>query len=82
MAVGTRWTLQYSEVKLNHYAGVGTGVESKLSYNSIHHNGSFGIIGAGEYAIVEENEISGTTTMRASTRTGARAARSSSTPTA
>ena len=58
VAVGTRWTLQYSEVKLNHYAGVGTGVESKLYYNSIHRNGCFGIIGAGEYAIVEGNEIS------------------------
>ena len=57
VAVGTRWTLQYSEVKLNHYAGVGTWMESKLYYNSIHHNGCFGIIGAGDYAVVEGNEI-------------------------
>jgi len=55
--VGTRWTLQYSEVKLNHYAGVGTGQESKVLYNTIHHNGGFGLIGAGNYATIDSNEI-------------------------
>jgi parallel beta-helix repeat protein len=55
---GTRWTLQYSEVRLNHYAGVGTGDGTWVANNSIHHNGSFGIIGAGNYAVVENNEIS------------------------
>ena len=58
MPVGTRWTLQYSEVKLNHYAGVGTGDESRVFNTSIHHNGAFGIIGAGNFATVENNEIS------------------------
>jgi parallel beta-helix repeat protein len=57
VAVGTRWTLQYSEVKLNHYAGVGTGTESRVANNSIHHNGCFGLIGSGNFATVENNEI-------------------------
>ena len=58
MGVGTRWTLQYSEVKLNHYAGVGTGDSARVAHTSIHHNGAFGMIGAGNYATVENNEIS------------------------
>ena len=58
MGVGTRWTLQYSEVKLNHYAGVGTGDSARVAHSSIHHNGAFGLIGAGSYATVENNEIS------------------------
>jgi parallel beta-helix repeat protein len=55
--LGTRWILQYSEVKLNHYAGVSTWNESQVLYNSIHHNGCFGITGAGNYATVDSNEI-------------------------
>ena len=58
VAAGTRWTVQYSEIKLNHYAGVGTGTESRVAFNSIHHNGCFGIIGAGNYAVIENNQIS------------------------
>jgi parallel beta-helix repeat protein len=57
VGVGTRWTLQYSEIKLNHYAGVGTGTESHVHHNSIHHNGCFGLVGSGNYATVEYNEL-------------------------
>ena len=55
--VGTRGVLQYPEIRLNHYAGAGSGTESKLLYNSIHHNGGFGIIGAGNYTTIDSNEI-------------------------
>jgi NPCBM/NEW2 domain/Right handed beta helix region len=55
--LGTRSTLDASEVRLNHYAGAGTGEASVLQRSSIHHNGGFGIIGAGNRAVVESNEI-------------------------
>lgn len=57
VSLGTRWTLQYSEVKLNHYAGVGTGDGTRLTNSSIHHNGCFGITGQGSNATIEYNEI-------------------------
>ena len=56
--IGTRGTLDSSEVRLNHYAGVGTGTSSVVRRTSIHHNGSFGVIGAGDNAVIESNEIS------------------------
>ena len=55
--IGTRGTLDSSEVRLNHYAGVGTGTSSVVRRTSIHHNGGFGIIGAGDNAVIESNEI-------------------------
>jgi parallel beta-helix repeat protein len=58
MPLGARWTLQYSEVKLNHYAGVGISDGSRVANTAIHTNGGFGIIGAGNYGVVESNEIS------------------------
>jgi parallel beta-helix repeat protein len=58
VAVGTRWTLQYSEVKLNHSAGVRTGMSSVVRNTSTHHNGQYGFIGAGNNAVIEANEIS------------------------
>jgi hypothetical protein len=56
--VGTRWTLQYSEVRLNHYTGVNTADQSRVFSNTIHHNGGFGMTGWGSGAVVESNEIS------------------------
>jgi parallel beta-helix repeat protein len=57
VAVGTGWTLQYSEVRLNHYAGVSTYMYSVVRNSSIHHNGGLGMIGSGDYALIEGNEI-------------------------
>ena len=55
--VSTRGTLESSEVRLNHYAGVGTGNGSVVRHTYIHHNGSFGLIGAGDNTVIESNEI-------------------------
>ena len=55
--LGTRTTMERSEVRLNHYAGVGTGFGSVLRSTYVHHNGGFGIVGAGDGTLVESNEI-------------------------
>jgi len=57
VAMYVRWTLQYSEVRLNHFSGVGMYHESHVHHNVIHRNGAFGINGAGNYGTVEYNEI-------------------------
>jgi parallel beta-helix repeat protein len=56
--VGTGWTLENSEVRLNHFTGVETGYNSTVRNSYIHRNGCFGITGAGDDALVEGNEIS------------------------
>jgi parallel beta-helix repeat protein len=58
VSVGTGWTLQYSEVRLNHYSGVSTYMNSVVRNSSIHHNGGLGMIGSGDNALIESNEIS------------------------
>jgi parallel beta-helix repeat protein len=57
MPIGTRSTVEGAEVRLNHYAGVGTGTESVLRRSYVHSNGGFGVIGAGDNTLVESNEI-------------------------
>ena len=55
--IGTRGTLEASEVRLNHGAGVGTWMGSVVRRTFIHHNGVYGVIGSGDNAVVESNEI-------------------------
>ncbi len=58
VGLGAGWTLIYCEVRLNHYAGVSIYTNSIVRNSFIHHNGALGMIGAGDNALVESNEIS------------------------
>jgi parallel beta-helix repeat protein len=56
--LGSGWVIEDSEVRFNHFAGIGTGPGSTARRNRIHHNGGYGLIGAGGGIVVEKNEIS------------------------
>jgi hypothetical protein len=51
------WTIQSSEVRQCHGAGIGNDAETKALYNYVHHNGNFGFFGAGWNIVIEGNEI-------------------------
>lgn len=52
------WTLQDSEVRWNHGAGVSHDEQGTATRNYVHHNGIFGFIGAGTGGVVSYNECS------------------------
>ena len=56
--LGDGWILEDSEVRWNHSTGVWTNSRSISRRNKIHHNGTFGFMGAGDNILVENNEVS------------------------
>jgi hypothetical protein len=57
VALGPGWLIESSEVRWNHFTGIGTGPSSITRGNNVHHNGGFGLTGAGLNILVENNEI-------------------------
>jgi hypothetical protein len=51
------WTVEDSEIRLNHGIGLRTGPGMRVLRNRIHHNGQMGIGGSGDGVLVEANEI-------------------------
>jgi parallel beta-helix repeat protein len=51
------WTVQDSEIRLNHGLGIRVGPLMKVLANNVHHNGQMGIDGTGDLVLVEGNEI-------------------------
>lgn len=51
------WTVEDSEVRLNHGIGLRTGPGMRVLRNRIHHNGQMGLGGSGDGVLVEGNEI-------------------------
>lgn len=56
--LGTKWVLEDSEVRWNHYAGIWSGPQSIVRGTRVHHNGGIGLLGAGEGILIADNEIS------------------------
>jgi parallel beta-helix repeat protein len=56
--LGRGWTIEDSEVRWNHFGGIGNGPESTARRNRVHHNGCYGFHGSGENILVEGNQIS------------------------
>jgi len=53
------WRVQSNQVRFNGFAGIRvTGTGSVVRWNSSHHNGRYGIIGAGSNILIEGNDIS------------------------
>lgn len=53
------WTVENSEIRLNHGGGIVMGSEMHVLRNFIHHNGQIGLgAGGGSNSIVDSNEIS------------------------
>jgi hypothetical protein len=55
--LGRGWTIEQSEVRFNHFAGIRTGDGATARGNHVHHNGAFGLIGSGKDLVIEDNEI-------------------------
>ncbi|HEX6911837.1 MAG TPA: right-handed parallel beta-helix repeat-containing protein, partial [Longimicrobium sp.] len=51
------WTVEDSEIRLNHGIGLRTGNGMRVLRSRIHHNGQMGIGGSGNGVLVEGNEI-------------------------
>lgn len=51
------WTVEESEIRLNHGIGLRTGPGMRVLRNRIHHNGQMGLGGSGDGVLVEGNEI-------------------------
>lgn len=51
------WTVEDSEIRLNHGIGLRTGDGMRVLRSRIHHNGQMGIGGSGDAVLVEGNEI-------------------------
>lgn len=51
------WTVEDSEIRLNHGIGLRTGNGMRVLRSRIHHNGQMGIGGSGNAVLVEANEI-------------------------
>lgn len=57
------WTVEDSEIRLNHGIGLRTGNGMRVLRNRVHHNGELGMGGAGNGVLVESNEIAFNNTM-------------------
>lgn len=55
--LGPEWVIEDCEVRLNHFAGIGSGPRSIARRNHVHHNGAAGFQGAGDDILVAGNEI-------------------------
>ena len=53
----TGWIIEDSEVRWNHFGGIGNGPGSIARRNKVHHNGCYGFHGSGANVLVEANEI-------------------------
>ena len=51
------WTVEESEIRLNHGIGLRTGAGMRVLRNRIHHNGQMGLGGSGAGVLVEGNEV-------------------------
>jgi hypothetical protein len=51
------WVIEDCEVRWNHFAGVRTAEFTTVRRSYIHHNGAFGLVGSGNNANVDGNEI-------------------------
>lgn len=58
LVTGTGWTIANTEVRFNHGQGVRLGPALTLRDSYLHHNGQFGVAGAGPGAQIIGNEIS------------------------
>jgi parallel beta-helix repeat protein len=55
---GSNWLIEDVEVRLNHGAGIRTGMATTIRRASTHHNGQLGLAGSrGENILVEQSEI-------------------------
>ncbi|HZP02731.1 MAG TPA: right-handed parallel beta-helix repeat-containing protein [Terriglobia bacterium] len=57
-APGSGWVVVQNEVRLNHGAGVRSGVGMKLDSNYIHSNGQMGFLGSHDNLLIQSNEFS------------------------
>lgn len=51
------WLVEYNEFRLNHGGGLTISDDMRVLNNSFHHNGQIGLGGAGDDAVVQNNEI-------------------------
>ncbi|MFL5496392.1 MAG: right-handed parallel beta-helix repeat-containing protein [Gemmatimonadales bacterium] len=56
-ADGSNWLIENNEVRYNHGIGIETGAGTVARTNHVHHNLQMGMGGAGNGAVVEDNEI-------------------------
>jgi parallel beta-helix repeat protein len=56
--LGQQWVIEDSEIRWNHFGGVGSASRSIARRNKVHHNGCFGFHGPGANVLIENNEIS------------------------
>lgn len=57
VCLGTGWTIESNEIRLNHGAAVRLASNQVIQSNYIHHNGQEGLTGSGFNILVEDNEI-------------------------
>ena len=57
VCLGTGWTIESNEIRLNHGAAVRLASNQVIQSNYIHHNGQEGLTGSGFNILVENNEI-------------------------
>ena len=58
VTAGSGWSVTGSEIRLNATTGMKLGDNGTARHNFLHHNGQYGLTGAGDNIVVEENEIS------------------------
>jgi hypothetical protein len=56
-SIGNYWTVEGSEVRLNHGTGIRTGIGTYVHDNYVHNNGQLGIGGSGSDVTLQNNEI-------------------------
>ncbi len=64
VTAGNGWSVTGSEIRLNATAGMKLTDDGTARRNFLHHNGQYGLTGAGDNILVEENEISFNNTHR------------------
>jgi Right handed beta helix region len=57
VCLGTGWTIESNEIRLNHGAAIRLAPNQVIRSNYIHHNGQEGLTGSGSNVLIQDNEI-------------------------